>query len=174
MFLTKHTGAIVSQPPRLSSAGDARSLRTDSGFTLLEMLVVLGISALALGLSTVALRGPDGPKRLRILTLNLAADLRLARANAVLLHRPVAVVVVPKENAYRVDERGTPIQLPSSVALAVHSGARGSTGARSGSITFYADGSSSGGNVTLTEGAASTRIAVEWLTGGITVAGPTP
>ena len=174
MSLTRQFRTIVTHRARPFNAAVSGLRKCEAGFTLLEMLVALGIFALALGVSTVALRGPDGSKRLRILTLSVAADMRLARANAVLLHRPVTVLLVPNDNMYSVDDRRTPVRLPSSVKLAVSSGAKGASRDGSAGITFYSDGSSSGGHVSLTEGVATTRITIDFLTGAVAVTGQSP
>ena len=141
----------------------------DAGFSLVELMVALAIFALAVGVAAPAFRGPNERERLRLLTLTLASDLRLARTNAVLLRRPVSFAVLPALHAYRVDGDGSPIHLPASVGLALSSVRQTSSAADAGGIVFYPDGSSTGGRLTLSDHGASVTLGVEWLTGVVTL-----
>jgi general secretion pathway protein H len=138
------------------------------------MLVTLGIVALAMSFAAAATRGPEGERRLRIVTLDVATSLRQARANAVLLQRPVPFTMLPKAHGYRVDAAGATVRLPSSMGLTLVSNGKGPASADTSSITFYPDGSSSGGHLILTEGRASVRVGVAWLTGAVTLEGQSP
>ena len=88
----------------------------DSGFTMLEMLVVMAVLGLIAGL--VALRGPAVPPAidLRAATGELADTLRRAHARAIAATRGV-VVVVDAAN-HRVASAGeTSHALPSGIGI---------------------------------------------------------
>ena len=151
--------------------GHSLARQTDAGFSLIELLVVLAIFALAVGVAVPALRGPSGSQRLRILTIKVASDLQSARTNAVLLRRPVSIVFNADKHSYRVDDAGAPVSLPASVELVLASARQKASGAPAGRIVFYPDGSSTGARVTLSDHAASVSLDVEWLTGVVTLEG---
>jgi general secretion pathway protein H len=130
-----------------------------SGFTLIEMIVVLVILGLMLGL--VVARGPLHSQRLdtEAAARGLAGALRVARGRALAQHRPVVVSVAA--NAYRVDAE-PPHAMPADVALSGNA-----------AIRFAPDGSSSGGQIAVQSGTGRIGIAVDWLTGRVSLM-PTP
>ena len=127
--------------------------RAQRGFTLLEMIIVLVI--LGLVLAIVAARGPMHSPRLdaEVAGRDLAGGLRLARARAIAVNRPISVAIA----AGRFQIEGmTPQALPANVAL---------TGAPE--IRFAPDGSSSGGSITVQAADVRIMISVNWLTGQV-------
>ena len=132
--------------------GDADHGRA-SGFTLIEMIVVLVILGLMAGL--VLARGPLHSQRLDIdvAARGLAGTLRVARGQAIAEHHPVVVAVAA--NAYRLD-RAPLHTVPTDVALSGDA-----------TIRFAPDGSSSGGHVAVQGGARRIEIGVDWLTGRV-------
>jgi len=149
--------------------GAAGARRAEAGFTLLEVVVVLMVLGLALGIVTS--RGPPRSAALEIRGVagEMAQALRLARGRAIMLNRPVGVTLDLARRTYRVDgapERGVPPALTVSVLAA-----DGETLAdRLAAIRFAPDGSSSGGYVELSDGGRRMRVAVDWLSGRVSVA----
>lgn len=130
--------------------------RRQSGFTLLEMIVVLVI--LGLMLTLVVTRGPMHSARLdnEAAARELAGALRLARGRAIAQNQPVSVVLTP--HSYQVD--GLAVHaVPGDVALAGNP-----------VIRFAPDGSSSGGTVVVQTATSRMVIVVNWLTGGVEMA----
>lgn len=131
----------------------------DEGFTLIEILVVLVILGLAVGL--VLGRGPLHSAGLdtRAEANGIAGALRAARSRAIAGDRPVTVAI---DAARRLLLAGgaAPRKLPGGIAVAAP---------RAG-ITFAPDGSSSGGQIDLASGPFHMQVAVDWLTGRISVA----
>ena len=142
--------------------------RGSAGFTLIEVLVVLVILGLALSVVAIGRPGRSVALDLRGAASGVAATLRLARVEAVAGNRTVGVVFEPGVPAVRMD--GAPARrLPPGVAMAVtttRDNARGTLAA----IRFAPDGSSSGGEVVLTDGGRRMRVGVDWLTGRVTMA----
>ena len=117
-----------------------------SGFTLIEMLVVLTIVSL---IAAAVVGGLDRPSRGIARTQavsKLEAAVRDARRDAV--STGTRVYVDPQ------------VFIPGAVVTAAWSGA----GASAGSLIFYADGSSSGGVISLDE---VPLVTVDWLTGQV-------
>ena len=130
-----------------------------SGFTLLEMVVVLVILGLVGGL--VLTRAPQhgGTLDLRAATSLVTGTLRTARSRAMVADRPVPV---------RFDAAGAALQLGADPIRRLPIGIR-FTAVAPPAILFRPDGSSSGGTVDLAGRADRARIAVNWLTGRIAV-----
>ena len=142
--------------------------RSARGFTLLEMIVVIVIVALAATL--LIARGPARSPRLEVeaLAQHLAGTLRLARAQAISANHPVSFVYDAGRHAFALDG-GTIQNLPPQIDVAMVAADAGRIGNRIGLIAFAPDGSSSGGRITLGEAGRSAAIGVDWLTGRVSV-----
>lgn len=141
----------------------------ESGFTLVEVLVVLAVIGLALGV--VAMRGPQRSPALdlRAAAGTVAETLRLARSRAVAGNRTVGVAFDVGGPALQMDG-APPHILPPGIAMAVTATLGNTAGDRLAAIRFAPDGSSSGGRVVLQGGGRRTQVGVEWLTGRVSVA----
>jgi general secretion pathway protein H len=142
--------------------------RSERGFTLIEMIVVVAIMGLVLAM--VAARGPLGLHTLtaRAAANELATGFRQARARAVADNRPVAVSIDLPGHRWRVGA-DKPTELPRDLDIAVLTVAGQSVGGTAAAIRFLPDGSSTGGRVELTDGRRRMRIGVDWLNGRVSV-----
>lgn len=130
--------------------------RAESGFTLLEMLIVLAIMG-ALGAMLVA-RGPSHSARLELrgAARELAAGLREAHMRALYSDKTQIFSIDPALQNYGVV--GTvPHALPKIGFLPV-------TPSR---FVFYPDGSAAGPVLTLVSGPNRITLGVNWLTGAV-------
>ena len=140
-----------------------------SGFTLIEMAVVLAVMGLLLGLALTQARPRLSARQPHSAALEVAAALREARARAIGGGHNVAFRLDLDARRYQFDDL-PPHALPSGLSLALQGAARlQNEEENSGSLVFAADGSASGGRITLaTEGRRST-VVVNWLNGLVTV-----
>ena len=151
-----------SDAPRPRPAGGA------AGFTLLEMLVVLALLGLSLGLVLGAGRPVPAGTAARAAAGEIAGALRLARSQAILGNRPVAVTLDLASRRYRVGA-APDRALPPGVALGLLTASGQVLGEAAGRIRFEPDGSSTGGRVTVTGGARTVLVGVDWLSGRASV-----
>lgn len=116
------------------------------GFTLIESLVVIAIAALISGLIFPRLQGMVRGQEYRAARSAMVLAVREARALAIRSGKPAIFSVAGDAGGFRVADR--PVQLlPKAVSLR--------TNARSGTISFYTDGTSNGGRLSLiTDGVA--------------------
>lgn len=141
------------------------SARTTGGFTLLELLVVLGVLALATIL-VMPLAGPrDSTWPLRSAALELAAHLRATRAAAIRNNVEMTFIFDTAVRQYWADGLAPRHRWPDQLALEIVIPGAEQIGGGVGRFRFYPDGSSSGGQIILRQGRTSTRVAVDWLTG---------
>jgi general secretion pathway protein H len=153
--------------PHLTSA--PRGGEGETGFTLLEMIIVLVILGLVVGIA--ASRGPPRSHGLEVrgLIASVTQALRGARARAISTNRPVLIAVNGEHGRIAVDG-GPVIQLPPELGLAAATGPAGEPGKKLTGIRFTPDGSSSGGRILLADGRRRTQIGIDWLTGRVSVA----
>ena len=151
-----------------SDASRPHSIGGTAGFTLLEMLVVLALLGLSLGLVLGAGRPVPAGTAARAAASEIANALRLARSQAILGNRPVAVTLDLASRRYRVgaaSDRG----LPPGIELGLFTASGQVLGTAAGRIRFEPDGSSTGGRIIVTGGSRAVSVGVDWLSGRASV-----
>jgi general secretion pathway protein H len=128
----------------------------ERGFTLIEMLVALGIAAVLVGAAFSMLPQRSSTLDVAGAARRMAANLREARSAAIAGNRPVDV---PFDVA---DGHGLTLELVTTEGLR--------QGATVGSIRFFPDGGSSGGGIVVSTGRQHARVMVDWLSGSVSVA----
>lgn len=139
----------------MSATGDPRRRwRGEAGSTLVEALVVVAITATVSTLAYPELRqGMAGALFVQAAT-GLRADLRMARAQALSTGEPVEIVVAPDGHGYGWTP-GPQRALLAGLSLTPTGSA----------VRFYTDGSADGESVTLSNGRAQVRFAINPVTG---------
>lgn len=137
------------------------------GFTLLELVVVLfvvvlGFSVIGLNLSS----GSDSTK-IKAAARDIVSALRYARGQALMTHQETTVTLNLGDNSYMVSGRDKRYQIPGDIDITVVTAQTELSGEGTASIRFFADGSSTGGRVTLERGQTVWKTDINWLTGQI-------
>jgi general secretion pathway protein H len=138
------------------------------GFTLLELLVVLVIAAIAYALILgVPMRGASAAD-LKSAARTLASGLRQAQMTAMATRRDALLTLDVEERAFQVQGDDTR-RLPEGIDLKLFTAQSEALSERRGAIRFYPDGSSTGGGMTVSSGERKFLVDVDWLTGRVTV-----
>jgi general secretion pathway protein H len=131
---------------------------------VLELLVVLALLALAGAVALPQLARPSDGVRLQAAARELLGALRLTRASAIARNTALALVVDVDERAFEspvVPRRS----LSPDIALRLTVAEPERASPARGGIRFFADGSSTGGDLLLRLRDQEARICVSWLTG---------
>ena len=145
--------------------GPAR--RREAGFTLIELVVAISIAGLMMALIVMQGRPRSAGLEENGTASELAGGLREARAQAIVLNKPVALTLDVVGRQWKIDGQpahGVPKQFRLSV-LTVKGETRGDRAA----IVFEPDGSSTGGKVEFNDGLRKFAVDVDWLTGNVRV-----
>ena len=142
----------------------------ENGFSLIEMLVALALFTLSIAVMLPVFGTPRSGARLSPLIMRLAVDLKSARTKAIVSNRPVSVILDPINHSYRIDGDRTSM-LPASVRLKLTPDMDRVGEDDSETITFFPDGSSTGGSVILSAQTSSMTLSVGWLTGAMVARG---
>jgi general secretion pathway protein H len=141
------------------------------GFTLFEMLLVLSLIAMAMAASTLSFRS-GGQAALQPVAALVAADLRSARIEAMQRSRIVEVSFDGRARTYLVQGFRAAKRFPDNVGFAFSTANDGLRADYASRLLFFPDGSSTGGQLTLTSGGQAGQqraivLAIDWLTGNI-------
>ena len=152
---------------RTSPAG--RATAAQRGFTLFELLVVLVVIGLILAAAPLALRQGAPGIEARVAAGEVAALLRRARSEAILENREVAVAFDTDTGAYALDDSEDWHALPERVRLEVETARSEVRDEHVAGVRFFADGSATGGRVTVAAGGRQYHVMLDWLTGQVAV-----
>ena len=156
----------MTSPDSLSAA---RRISRSAGFTLIEMTVVLAILGLTLAIVS-SYRSPWS----RTLSAEgaasqLAADLRLARSQAIASNRSVVVSVDLIGRQYRVGAQAAR-RIPGELRIELLTIANERESDHVAGIRFNPDGSSTGGRIVLVDDRRKIDVGIDWLTGRVSIA----
>ncbi len=140
-----------------------------SGFTLIELMVVLAVISLLLVFAVPAILSGGSHADVKVGAGALATSLRLARAQAVRRNAETTVTIDVEGRRFTSNGDGKIIPLPDGVDINVFTARREIVTGALARIRFFPDGSSTGGRVTLARAGRSVHVSVDWLTGGVSV-----
>ncbi len=138
-----------------------------AGFTLLEMLVVMVIAGMLM--ATIV---PDfGPAiaraKLYSSVRDIASALRHTRGQALINGKEAVFELDIDRHNYRLAGRPKTYPLPPEIKLSLYTSASETVDEGTGRIRFFADGSATGGRVTLSGGGQTRVVDINWLTGEV-------
>lgn len=141
----------------------------ERGFTLVELLLVLGILALAVALVVPSFNRARAGLMVRTAAYELAANLRDVRTAAQAGNVERVLTLDLGRRQYWAEGVVAPRQLAAALAaeLAVPESERLGEGA--GRIRFLPDGGSSGARIVLGDGKTTATVSVDWLSGDVRV-----
>ena len=144
-------------------------MKREHGFTLLEMMVVLVIAAIAYAVLLSAPLGKASAADLKAAARTLASGLRQAQTTAMATRKDAVLTIDVESREYVTTLDTTPRKLAENLELKLYAAQSEVSSERRGSIRFYPDGSSTGGRITVASGERKYLVDVDWLTGRVSI-----
>ena len=139
------------------------------GFTLLELVIALAITALVLTITLPSISRRPGRPELARTAHDIAATLRLTRSRAIAQNQSAVFVVDVDQGQYGPTSTGSRGHVPRGVRLSLYTTQDQPIDRAVGSIRFYPDGSSSGGGVAVVHEGLRYEVFVNWLNGSVSM-----
>ena len=139
-----------------------------NGFTLVEMLFVMIIAAVALTLVGTSISRSISGAEMRTAARKLAASLRYTRTHAILVKSEQVFLIDAENHSYTAPGR-EPVVLPEGMNVQLTTARSELTSENVWGIRCDPDGGSTGGHVLLEANERIYRVNVAWLTGEASV-----
>jgi general secretion pathway protein H len=139
--------------------------KSESGFTLTELVVVLAIVTLAAAIAFPSLKKGQKERSVTLFSERIVGALFESRLRAMARNEVASLEFNPETRIFGASGN-TPVVLPPNVKVELLT-ARGEQFASNPSYRFFPDGSSTGGSIKLTAEKISYTIKLRWLTGEI-------
>lgn len=139
------------------------------GFTIIELLVVMVIMALAYTLASPMVSSGVSGTELKASARQLAAGLRKARSEAISRRTESALTVDVEGHRFQLSGDPRVYRLPKSVTLKLFTAQSELVSGSAGAIRFFPDGGSTGGRITLSANARNYDVDINWLTGQVVI-----
>ncbi len=146
-----------------------RPVRRPRGFSLLEVLLVVGLIAVASMLAAAAISGGFDRLALQSTAKELAAQLRYTRTQAIASGAPQRFVIDPQARIWQAPN-GRHGTIPDQLEIEFTGAREVQPSANEGAVQFFADGAATGGRIRIGYRTAAWQIDVAWLTGEVRLA----
>jgi general secretion pathway protein H len=143
--------------------------KRDQGFTLVELLAVLVVLAIAAGLVAAQFGSRRSADALQTAAHELASRLRAARTAAIRQASTRSVVIDVAGRRVTAGPDIAPLTIAETISIASQTSASERRGAASIGIRFFPNGASTGGKIRLETGRQAYEVRVNWLTGRVAV-----
>jgi general secretion pathway protein H len=143
--------------------------RTNSGFTLTELLVVFAVVGLVLAVVPVTFSHALDTMSLRKAMHDLTTGLRLTRAAATSTQSEAVFALAVDTRVVEVAGRKKTLTVPEGTEIVLVTARTEQISEQSGAIRFFPDGSSTGGRITVANDQFRSVIDINWLTGEVKV-----
>jgi general secretion pathway protein H len=153
----------------VSPQARADAMRTASGFTLIEMLVVLTLIGLLVAVVIPMFGSGVSTTELKSDTRAVAAGLRQARAQAIAQRGEAVLMLDLAAHSFSVPPDPRVHKLAEQLELKLFTAQSDLVNDNVGAIRFFADGGSNGGRITLASGERKFNVDVDWLTGRVAI-----
>lgn len=150
---------------------EGHRMHATRGFTLVEILAVVALIAVAMTLVAVTVGDGLAGARVKAASRDLVAALRYTRGQAIVTRQSQALTIDVDERRYQAPGKKW-VELPSKMDMQLETARSEMETESIGRIRFFPDGASTGGNVELSLGDVVWRIEVNWLTGEVVVLEP--
>jgi general secretion pathway protein H len=148
-----------------------KSMRQQDGFTLLEMVAVIAIVAMVAAILLPAVPHSTTRQRLAAYAVETAALLKADRTAALRRNAQINAQVDAPGRVIRSGSSGRVMRIPDDVSFKAMLPLTCNERPARSTISFFGSGMSCGGTIVLSRLGASFEIRVNWLTGGIEIAG---
>lgn len=140
-----------------------------SGFTLLELMVVLAIAAVMMTVVPPLVSSALPGAQLKSASRQLAAGLRSARNQALVSRKETSLILDLENHSFQVSGRERSYPIPESLKIDLLTVETELLGNQRGGIRFFPEGGSTGGRITLSNGKRAFGVDVDWLTGKVRI-----
>lgn len=146
--------------------GAGRRSRRAFGFTLIELVSVVALIALAVTLVAVGASRGLASARIKAAGQDLVAALRYTRGQAMVLRSEQVIAFDLEARTYTAPKRAA-VHLPGGMEIRLLTAGSELSGRREGRVRFFPDGSSTGGRIKLVDGDRAWDVEIAWLTGEV-------
>ena len=146
-----------------------RGAECQRGFTLLELMVVLVIAAVAMTIVPPLIAQAIPGAQLKSAAREVAAGLRYARNKALTSDQEAVLLLDIDGRNFSVSGRKRQYALPDHLEITLLTAESEMRGEKKGGIRFFPEGGSTGGRITLAAGPREYAVDVDWLTGKVRI-----
>ncbi|MGB4498644.1 MAG: GspH/FimT family pseudopilin [Methylococcaceae bacterium] len=143
-------------------------MRSNTGFTLLELIIVLGIMVLGFGAVAVNMSAGNDSMTLKAAARDLASGLRFVRSQAMISHTQATLDFDLSKNSYTLTGQNKPYHVDENIDVTI-STAKEDLNDGVAKLRFFPDGSSIGGRITIEKNHHKQKININWLTGHVSI-----
>ncbi len=175
----RHRDAVPSRPVAGSMKMAGWKLHPDStgspsefgsrGFSLLELLIALSLMVAAIAMAPAYFSKGVSSAELKSGARQLASALSSTRARAIARNQTLQFLLDLDKRQFYIGRDSAPVAIDEALTLRLKTAESERINDHLGAIRFFPDGSSTGGEIRLGNGARSLRITVNWVTGKVRI-----
>ncbi|BAW79699.1 general secretion pathway protein H [Candidatus Nitrosoglobus terrae] len=143
--------------------------KSQTGFTLVELLVVLALAGLLMSLIPPLLERGASSAEMKGAARRVVAGLKYARSQAITGHKEAVLTLDLERHQFMVTGKKHQYPLPSNMEIGLMTASSQVDSKTIGKIRFFPDGTSTGGQITLSRGDRKYLIDINWLTGRVAI-----